>query len=291
MRGFISAGLAALAGAFTLQVAHAGKPRFYFIRVLALAPLVRKPRRVIICTEVLLWHDRTSGDRGPSIRFLFYGVWYCRLPHTRRHKPPRSCRHFPAELGAQLPARLPYSRVRLRGFILISHMLSSGLTDVYRFGDISDPKGLATGGHFNPFNATHACEDSEVRHAGDIGNVQADAEGKVIVTKYVKASLIPGEPDSIFGRGVIVHEKADGNYRNYTYFDLPFWMEMILNHSIRTDCVTQPTGNAGGRFAQGVIGFATSRCQTPCNHSPPDLSILICCLYQMRRPKRALLAL
>ncbi|KAJ3034149.1 hypothetical protein HDV00_005407 [Rhizophlyctis rosea] len=104
---------------------------------------------------------------------------------------------------------------------------------IHAFGDISDPKGLATGGHFNPFNTTHACDNSTVRHAGDIGNVQADAEGKVQVTKYVKASLVPGEPDSIFGRGIIVHEKAD-------------------------DCVTQPTGNAGGRFAQGVIGLATN---------------------------------
>ncbi|KAJ3052615.1 hypothetical protein HK097_005981 [Rhizophlyctis rosea] len=177
MRGFISAGLAALASAFALQVAHA------------------EPQAIVVL--------QSASDSTVSGTAAFH--------------PPEGENPL-VRVDISLQNLAPNSE---HGF------------HIHAFGDISDPKGLATGGHFNPFNTTHACEDSEVRHAGDIGNVKADAEGNVVVTKHVKASLIPGEPDSIFGRGVIVHEKAD-------------------------DCVTQPTGNAGGRFAQGVIGYSTN---------------------------------
>lgn len=33
------------------------------------------------------------------------------------------------------------------------------------------------GAHFNPINMTHGAPEDEVRHAGDLGNIVANAEG------------------------------------------------------------------------------------------------------------------
>src|SRR5512143_447458 len=49
---------------------------------------------------------------------------------------------------------------------------------VHEKGDCSD-NGLAAGGHFNPMNMPHAGPDAESHHAGDFGNVTADAKDEV----------------------------------------------------------------------------------------------------------------
>lgn len=33
------------------------------------------------------------------------------------------------------------------------------------------------GAHFNPNNMTHGAPEDEIRHAGDLGNIVANAEG------------------------------------------------------------------------------------------------------------------
>jgi Cu-Zn family superoxide dismutase len=112
----------------------------------------------------------------------------------------------------------------------------SGLTPgkhgfhIHEFGDCSDPKAASAGGHFNPTNHQHGAPDAENRHAGDLGNIEADASGKAHVDLTDRMMKLAG-PDSIVGHAVIVHEKAD-------------------------DLKTQPTGDAGGRLACGVIGIA-----------------------------------
>ncbi|MDQ3116611.1 MAG: superoxide dismutase family protein [Verrucomicrobiota bacterium] len=101
---------------------------------------------------------------------------------------------------------------------------------IHEFGDCSSPDGNAAGGHFNPTNNPHAGHDAETRHAGDLGNIEADSSGKAHLELTDKTMMMSGE-NSIIGRGFIVHEKAD-------------------------DLKTQPTGDAGGRVACGVIGIA-----------------------------------
>ncbi len=101
---------------------------------------------------------------------------------------------------------------------------------IHEFGDCSSPDGKAAGGHFNPTNNPHAGHEAETRHAGDLGNVEADSSGKAHLELTDKTMMMSGE-NSIIGRGFIVHEKAD-------------------------DLKTQPTGDAGGRVACGVIGVA-----------------------------------
>ncbi|KAJ3405933.1 hypothetical protein HDV05_006248 [Chytridiales sp. JEL 0842] len=101
---------------------------------------------------------------------------------------------------------------------------------IHAFGDISDPAGLAAGGHFNPKNVSHACAPTAIRHAGDFGNFAADTSG-AIIAKFTSdlISLYRGVDTYALGRALIVHADPD-------------------------DCVTAPTGNSGKRLSQGVIG-------------------------------------
>jgi len=101
---------------------------------------------------------------------------------------------------------------------------------IHEFGDCSSPDGNSAGGHFNPSHKDHGAPDAADRHAGDLGNVEADASGKAHLEWTDKVMKLSGA-DSIVGHAVIVHEKVD-------------------------DLKTQPTGNAGGRLACGVIGVA-----------------------------------
>lgn len=114
----------------------------------------------------------------------------------------------------------------------------SGLTPgkhgfhIHEFGDCSSDNGLAAGGHFNPTQMPHSAPASDKRHIGDLGNIEADAQGHATL-EYVDPMLQFSGPTGIVGRGVIVHEKED-------------------------DLKTQPTGDAGARLACGVIGAAKS---------------------------------
>jgi superoxide dismutase, Cu-Zn family len=101
---------------------------------------------------------------------------------------------------------------------------------IHEFGDCSDPKAESAGGHYNPTKDPHAGHDAEKRHVGDLGNIEADASGKARLELTDDEMQFTGEK-GILGRGLIVHEKAD-------------------------DLKTQPTGDAGGRLACGVIGVA-----------------------------------
>ncbi|HEX8679556.1 MAG TPA: superoxide dismutase family protein [Chthoniobacterales bacterium] len=102
---------------------------------------------------------------------------------------------------------------------------------IHEFGDCSDPKAESAGGHFNPTKHSHAGPEASERHAGDMGNIDADASGKARVDVTLKNVSMDDDDNSIIGHAVIVHEKED-------------------------DLKTQPTGNAGGRLACGVIGVA-----------------------------------
>ena len=47
---------------------------------------------------------------------------------------------------------------------------------IHQYGDLSNGC-LTAGPHYNPHNMTHGGPDDEVRHVGDLGNVQADSDG------------------------------------------------------------------------------------------------------------------
>jgi Cu-Zn family superoxide dismutase len=100
---------------------------------------------------------------------------------------------------------------------------------IHEFGDCSAADASSAGGHFNPMKKPHGAPDSAERHAGDMGNLEADSTGKAHLELKDSMLKLSGE-NSILGRGVIVHEKVDD------------W--------------SQPVGNAGSRQACGVIGIA-----------------------------------
>ena len=101
---------------------------------------------------------------------------------------------------------------------------------VHEFGDITSKDGMSTGGHFNPAGMKHGGMHDKERHVGDLGNVTANEKGVASINMKDKLLQLHG-PHSIIGRGLIVHVKAD-------------------------DEKSQPTGDAGGRAAGGVIGIA-----------------------------------
>ena len=101
---------------------------------------------------------------------------------------------------------------------------------VHEFGDCSAPDGTSAGSHYNPEAHPHGLPDAETRHAGDLGNLKADTNGKSHYELTISNASIAGPMNPILGRAVIVHEKMDDG--------------------------GQPVGNAGARIACGVIGIA-----------------------------------
>lgn len=98
---------------------------------------------------------------------------------------------------------------------------------IHEKGDCSAPDASSAGAHFNPTNKKHGSPDETDRHVGDLGNLEADSKGHAHYERLDKAISLSGS-NSIMGRAIIVHEKED-------------------------DYMTQPTGDAGGRVACGVI--------------------------------------
>jgi Cu-Zn family superoxide dismutase len=141
----------------------------------------------------------------------------------------------PTKSGGEAAGKVTFTKVE--GGIEVDAEIT-GLTPgphgfhIHEFGDVSSPDAMSAGGHFNPMKEMHAAPKDMKRHVGDLGNIEANAKG-VAKLKYVDPIMKFSGPASIIGRGVIVHEKAD-------------------------DLKTQPTGNAGGRVAAGVIGVGKS---------------------------------
>lgn len=102
---------------------------------------------------------------------------------------------------------------------------------VHEFGDCSAPDATSAGGHYNPAGHPHSGPDTAVRHAGDLGNLTADAQGNAHLELTVDNLNLCGKPAPVLGRSVVVHAKAD-------------------------DLKSQPTGDSGPRIACGVIGVA-----------------------------------
>ncbi|MDG2523927.1 superoxide dismutase family protein [Stenotrophomonas sp. HITSZ_GD] len=104
---------------------------------------------------------------------------------------------------------------------------------IHEKGDCSAPDGSSAGGHFNPAQSQHGNVTADPHHGGDMPNITADAQGNATIDGPVSSNVNIGKGDDfdITGHAVIVHADAD-------------------------DYKTQPTGNAGGRLACGVITTA-----------------------------------
>jgi len=134
--------------------------------------------------------------------------------------------------GSHVEGRVTFTQ---QGRTIHVHAEIHGLTPgehgfhIHEYGVWSED-GMAAGGHFNPTMSPHAGPHTKTRHIGDLGNITANEKGVAILDVDDPHLTFEGRL-SIIGRGLVVHEKPD-------------------------DLKTQPTGNAGGRVAVGVIGVA-----------------------------------
>src|SRR5262245_22603195 len=89
--------------------------------------------------------------------------------------------------GSQVPGNVTFAQagelVRTTGEVT-GHTPGTKGWHIHEKGDCSDPKGMSTGGHFNPHGQKHGAPANPARHAGDLGNLQFDAAGiaKIDVT-------------------------------------------------------------------------------------------------------------
>lgn len=88
--------------------------------------------------------------------------------------------------------------------------------------------GTAAGGHLNPKGQPHAFYGKSDRHAGDMPNVRADADGVATLSWESELFTVADGPASVAGRSVVLHRDAD-------------------------DYASQPAGNSGPRLACGVV--------------------------------------
>jgi Cu-Zn family superoxide dismutase len=124
-----------------------------------------------------------------------------------------------------------------KGYVLVTGEvkgLSPGLHGfhIHEFGDLRSPDGMSAGGHYNPHKKPHGKLDAKERHEGDLGNIDAGADG---VAK-VNVKVMGLELSKVLGRGLVVHANPDD--------------------------YSQPVGNAGPRVAVGVIGVAQVKTET-----------------------------
>ncbi|MBI3376355.1 MAG: superoxide dismutase family protein [Betaproteobacteria bacterium] len=99
---------------------------------------------------------------------------------------------------------------------------------VHESGDCSSGDGMSAKGHFNPHGKPHGHGGTTERHAGDMPNLKADANGNASTSVELDVIAVAAGPASVVGRGVIVHVQPD-------------------------DYKSQPVGNAGARMACGVV--------------------------------------
>lgn len=118
----------------------------------------------------------------------------------------------------------------------------SGLTEgmhgfhIHEKGDCSAPDASSAGGHFNPNNNEHGARTDSVRHMGDLGNIEADAQGNASIS-FTDSVLVFNQ---IISKAVIVHAGED-------------------------DLTSQPSGAAGSRVACGVIERTNAQANTTMN--------------------------
>jgi Cu-Zn family superoxide dismutase len=101
---------------------------------------------------------------------------------------------------------------------------------IHMYGDTRAPDGASAGGHYNPGGTDHGAPGAAKHHQGDLGNIEADAQGVAKIN--VKATGV--SLGNIIGRSIVVHADPD-------------------------DLTTQPSGNAGARVAVGVIALAENK--------------------------------
>jgi len=166
------------------------------------------------------------------------------VPETAAHDSEKPILHPAASRVHAMAVLAPSNESEVRGRILFDQNAEDRIRitgqvqglgpgkhgfHIHEFGDCSASDASSAGGHFAPDNDKHgaASDPSARRHAGDLGNIVADADGVAEIGLYRTDLKFDGE-ESFLGRAVIVHKDAD-------------------------DLESQPSGDAGARVACGEI--------------------------------------
>ena len=102
---------------------------------------------------------------------------------------------------------------------------------IHEVGKCEGPQFTSAGGHFNPDKKQHGVMNPQGPHAGDLPNLAVAADGSGRLETTTNRVTLGASATSVLD--------ADGS--------------ALVIHAAADDFVTDPTGNAGGRSACGVI--------------------------------------
>ncbi|KAG2215985.1 hypothetical protein INT46_007045 [Mucor plumbeus] len=165
----------------------------------------------------------------------------CKPAHHMQHKTTNAIAYITGS-NPVITGSVTFTQTGPRGETQIFANIT-GLTEgkhglhVHELGDLSNGC-TSLGAHYNPFNHTHGGTEGENRHAGDFGNIIANADGTATLNLTIDTVHLGG-PFSVIGRGIVLHSGED---------DLGLGGSPLSN----------TTGNSGDRWACGVIGYAAS---------------------------------
>lgn len=128
---------------------------------------------------------------------------------------------------------LPDGKIEVSGEVRGLQSNSEHGFHIHQYGDLTSEDGSSLGDHYDPLHMQHALPHTEQRHAGDFGNIKANADGVADIKIVVDNISLSGQKNPILGRGLVVHAKPDDG--------------------------GQPSGNAGARIAVGVIGVSNPK--------------------------------
>lgn len=160
----------------------------------------------------------------------------CYTPHPEAETPHIAVK-IQAASGSKVSGYITFTpekqgKVKVKGEIKGLSPAGMHGFHVHEYGDCSASDGSSAGGHYNPKGKAHGAPEMSAHHAGDLGNIVSDADGVAHINSTFNHFQLKGH-DSIVGRAIIVHEKAD-------------------------DLSSQPSGAAGKRIGCGVIAFHTA---------------------------------
>ncbi len=146
---------------------------------------------------------------------------------------PAATATLEAKSDSQVHGQLDFSRegsgLRVRGEVRGLSANGVHAFHIHEKGDCSAPDGSSAGGHFNPGGHAHGRTGHGEHHLGDQDNLHANAEGNARVDAFFPdVNIGEGGSNDVLGKAVIIHAGED-------------------------DYHSQPTGNAGGRLACGLI--------------------------------------
>lgn len=102
---------------------------------------------------------------------------------------------------------------------------------IHSIGACEAPDFKSAGGHWNPSGAEHGLENPNGFHAGDLPNLEVDADGNASLVQLALGDIASDAADSLIdedGGAIVIHGDAD-------------------------DLSSDPAGNAGPRIACGVF--------------------------------------